>query len=320
MSELMFRVRQFGGWVLGLFGIIASLLTGWTVLGVWYDGHVDAPKIASYYILGIVTLIIVAFLVRQFQTMRKERYANIAPLIHEAIHCIRDVDTYLIEQYPTTGASKGEYEKYFHSVRVMIGQSLDKISLIFASLTSTHCRTSIKLTYEIEEGIYYYTYARDHGSDQKCRDLDQRRVKQHHDPLDRNVQFSRLFSSDERSWHFFCNNLCARGDFRTTSIKAYEDGYEDRIIPHGFRRLFSKWPLPYRSTMACVIRQGQFDFDQKRGSEVLGFLTVDSESRGVFVERWDVQIMFAMADAMFRPLRRLVKAQRDAEAAGIQIN
>jgi hypothetical protein len=53
---------------------------------------------------------------------------------------------------------------------------------------------------------------------------------------------------------------------------------------------------------------------------VLGFLTIDSESRGVFVDRWDVQIAFAMADALFHPLRRFVIAQNNAAQAGVDFS
>ena len=47
-------------------------------------------------------------------------------------------------------------------------------------------------------------------------------------------------------------------------------------------------------------------------AEVLGFLTVDSESRNVFEERWDVQIMFAVADALYGPIRGYIDAQNRA--------
>jgi hypothetical protein len=42
---------------------------------------------------------------------------------------------------------------------------------------------------------------------------------------------------------------------------------------------------------------------------VLGFLSVDSESREVFEERWDVEILFAVADALYHPLRSYLDAQ-----------
>jgi hypothetical protein len=53
---------------------------------------------------------------------------------------------------------------------------------------------------------------------------------------------------------------------------------------------------------------------------VLGFLTVDSESRNVFVERWDVQIAFAAADALYHPLRQLIAAQNRAAEAGVDLS
>jgi hypothetical protein len=48
--------------------------------------------------------------------------------------------------------------------------------------------------------------------------------------------------------------------------------------------------------------------------EVLGFLTIDSESRNVFEERWDSQIMFAVADALYPAIRAYLAAQNTPKA------
>jgi hypothetical protein len=105
-------------------------------------------------------------------------------------------------------------------------------------------------------------------------------------------------------------------------MTAYNPDYHLRVEPAGFfqRIRGNKWPLPYKSTMTCAIRQGTFDRADDVEQLVLGFLTIDSESRGVFVDRWDVQIAFAMADALFHPLRRFVIAQNNAAQAGVDFS
>jgi hypothetical protein len=198
---------------------------------------------------------------------------------------------------------------------------LDRFANVFVSLTSTYCRTSIKLTYEEKGQLYFYTLTRDTGSEQKLREMDRQRSNSNHDPLERNSQFARLFSADEERWHFVCNDLCREHGFSTTSMTAYKRGYGEMVEKVGVLDWLrnKKWPLPYRSTIACAIRQGRFDGADTLDPVVIGFLTIDSESRNVFVERWDVQIAFAVADALYHPLRRFILAQNAAEAAGVNL-
>ena len=316
MSEFWFQLRRFGGWAIGLIGFVASLIAGWDIIGIWLESQNSISMAANIYILAIVTIVVAILSFRHYQTMRKEKYANIAPLLHQIVHGLRDLDTYTLEKQPAKDSSEQEYSMYLQSVEVMFGRILDQLATVFEMLTSTHCRTSIKLTYLNDGSLHYYTYKRDQWSQGRCARKDIERMKENHDPLSKNAVFTRLFEDKEDKWHYFNNDLCGDHKFTTTSMTAYKPDHAERPGPHGwFHSLQSKWPLPYRSTLACVIRQGPFDFDPKRQSEVLGFLTVDSASRGVFVEKWDIQLVFAVADAMFHPLKRVVVVQGLADAA-----
>ena len=325
MSKLVFRIRRFGGWILGILGIIVGFLSGWSVFERWVESQNELSWIVNVYVILIMTCIFSVLIFRQYQTMRKERYANITTIIHQTMHCIRDIETFIAEKTPCEGAQKDEYELFFQSIRMMFGRALDQVNSIFTSITSTHCRASIKLIYDRADGdqgkLYYYTYTRDYGSNQKWSHLDIERTRNFHDPVEDNPQFSRVLNHKDNSWYFISNNLPSDLDFKSTSVTAYQPDLAHRLVStSGWRGLWlNTWPLPYRSIMACVIRQGSFEYDRHRESDVLGLLTVDSESRGVFEERWDIQIMLAVADAMFRPLKNLVVTQRAAEAAGIKM-
>ena len=183
------------------------------------------------------------------------------------------------------------------------------MSDIFRSLTSTNCRSSIKLTYEHNQELYFYTYARDHASSGRYRDSDRKRIRENHDPLNSNKRFAELFSPKEANWHYFSNNLSKDSEFQTTSMTAYKPELILGLNSHRRRFSMFNWPLPYRSTISCVIRQGSCNLMEERNSEVLGFLTVDSESRGVFIEKWDTQIVFSLADAIFVPLKQITRIQ-----------
>src|SRR5262249_8184976 len=153
-----------------------------------------------------------------------------------------------------------------------IGRILDQLSHIMMAVTGTRCRTAIKVMYEKDQ-MYVATLARDQISKDKYWRLDNKRVDADHDPLNENFHFARLFSDDEEVWHFYSGNLCKEQTFKSTSITAYAPEHATRIF--GSRK---RWVLPYKSTITCVIRQGGFDLCPDIGSEVLGFLTVDSDS------------------------------------------
>ena len=314
MDAFLFHAKRFFGWILGLVGATLSVLSSWDLIA---DAGFSQSKLSILansfiYIVGTLVLFFVIFI--YYNSSKKEKYANITTSIHNINHHIRDLNTFLIEQIPQDGASKEEYEAYLSQAKNQIFNILDFMSDIFRSLTSTNCRSSIKLIYEHEDELYFYTYARDHASSGRCRDSDRKRVKENHDPLNKNKRFTDLFSEDEAQWHYFSNNLSKDTEFQTTSMTAYKPELTTGLNSHRKRFSIFNWPLPYRSTISCVIRQGSCNLMEERDSEVIGFLTVDSESRGVFIEKWDTQIVFALADAIFVPLKQITNVKAAVNA------
>jgi hypothetical protein len=310
MEAIIWRVQQYGGWVAGCIGAILAWFAGFDLIEHFIHDQDRLSLTANIYVVVSAAAVVIFTAIRQWSTIRKERYANITPIIHQLIHQIRDLNTFVTLNEPV-GGSYADYKRFTGDCKMFFGRILDQLNTIFSSLTSTHCRTSIKLTYG-GDPLYVYTLARDQGSRQKCLKMDNKRVETNHDPLTQNLQFAKLFSDSDESWHYICNDLTRAQDFQCTSTTAYAPDYAMRLADGRRRWLARKWPLPYKSTIACVIRQGPIDLCQDVKTEVLGFLTVDSESRGVFEERWDVQIMFAVADALYGPVRAYLDAQNRA--------
>jgi hypothetical protein len=261
MGELGWKIKKYLGWIIGAIGFVLSLLAGFKLIDFYFADQNTKGLIASWYAFSLVSLLLAAACWREFQTIRKERYANVAPYLHQMFHDLRNVETYMQTRAPSQDATANEHEQYINYVRLMFRDVLDKLTTLFVSLTSTYCRTSIKLTYEREGQLYFYTLTRDRGSEQRHRELDRKRVRNNHDPLNKNRQFTRLFSADEECWHFISNDLTRQNDFSTTSMTAYKEGYAERLEPADmFARIRNhRWPLPYKSTIACAIRQGRFD-------------------------------------------------------------
>lgn len=314
------RVKTYGAWLAACVAVLLAFLHGFGLISHYLHSQDSVHLAANIYLSTLFFTVTILAAYRQWVTIRKERYANITPLLHQLLHQIRDLNTFIHTNEPKDGTGR-EYESFIKDCRIIFGRILDQLNNVFTSLTSTHCRTAIKLTYTRDDKLYVYTLTRDQGSRQKCLSLDNKRVEKNHDPLDENVQFAKLFNNNEEVWHYISNDLTCDDNFRATSVTAYDPEYAKRAPTTKGRWSMPwkrPWPLPYKSTIACVIRQGPFDANQNIRAEVLGFLTVDSESRSVFEERWDVQIMYAVADALYGPVRGYLDAQNRARSVNRQ--
>lgn len=306
MDEVLFRIRRFIGWFFGVVGIVAAYLSGWDIISHFWAGQSNLSFLANIYIFVITGIVIIFCSFRVYQTIKKEKYANITPLLHQSMHAIKELQTYLLEEMPREDAEDQAINNYLKLAKGKVVQCLDNVADIFRVTTSTHCRSCIKMMYPLEgngDQIFVYTYARDGAASSRCLDTDRRRIRENHDPLLENYRFAELFDPNRHKWYYFCNNLAKDSEFRTTSVTAYQPDTKLKVGHGLFHSSFSRWPLPYRSTITCVIRQGQFDLLDNRQSEVIGFICVDSESRGVFEERWDVNLLFSIADALYHPLK-----------------
>lgn len=304
MDDIVWRWKHFGGWLAGAIGAILAWFAGFELLEKLTRDVAPEALVAEIY-LGLLALAVFVFCTyRIWMTIRKERYANITRQMHSILHELRDVQTYIKTKEPR-GDGRAAYDLFLSNCRMMFSNALDHLNTAFTSLTSTTCRSAIKLTYERNGKLYVYTLTRDRSAQKDCKSLDNKRVDQDHDPLEKNYQFAKLADSKQEYWHFSSNNLMKEKSFLTTSPSAYDDNWASDLNTNGRKR----WPLPYRSTVTCVIRQARFDFAEDQESEVLGFLAVDSQSRGVFDSRWDVELLFAVADALYAPIQAYLEVQ-----------
>jgi hypothetical protein len=309
------RIKAFGAWLGACVFALLAFLHGFGLISYFIESQDRLHLAANIYIVILFFAVLVLAAWRQWLTIRKERYANITPILHQISHQIRDLNTYIQLREPRNGNTE-QYEQFLDNCRIMFSRTLDQLKLAFTSLTSTHCRAAIKLTYAKEQSLYVYTLTRDSASWSRWKELDKKRWSDNHDPLDQNIQFAKMFTgNNNKMWHYACNDLTRDEHFRATSLTAYSPDYATRAPASGPRWLRRKntWPLPYKSTIACVIAQGSFDHHQNLPLEVVGFLAVDSESRNVFEERWDKEIIFAVADALYGPVRGFIDAQNRAK-------
>ncbi len=315
------RLKNAIALLIGVIGVVTAFFSSFDIFNRLVSNTEIIGIIAIAYILLLSVVILSAFIVRHFQTSRKEKYANIAKEVHHVHHLIRNFHTFYVRNQPAPGDSRTAHDTFIANCRKQLIEILDHIAIIFRSLTSTSCRAAIKAFYEFNNEFYLHTLCRDSRSMEACMELDNWRVSRNHDPLRNNTKFERIFDPNNHQWHFMSNNIPNEKNFSFTSRTAYQRDYGVTVVSRGlFDRLFKDdWKVPYRSAITCAIRQGAFQLCPNFQQKVNGFLTIDSESRNVFVEQWDVDLMFSFADPLFHVLERVFNAQDAAIKAGVDL-
>jgi predicted SnoaL-like aldol condensation-catalyzing enzyme len=333
------RILHTGAFALGIFGAVSSYISGFgPFIDLFQKNHAVVAAIG--YIILLSTIIICAAIFREWQVSRKEKYANITQKLHNISHDIRDIHILIGTDAPTPTCTRDiDAYKRFNDVCIPKFQNvLDDIAGLFEMITGTRCRATVKIVAaHHDSNLYVDTLVRDSNSHKRWGEMDTWRFENNKDPLSQNQQFARMFKEGVFDWHYFSNDLTkASEEFTTTSLSSYRHNGAPEASDHdirpkrkGLRDRFTlmwrddEWDLPYKSTITCAIRRATNDTSNKvsaAGSEnsTVGFLAIDSESRKVFNENWDVQLCFAFADALFVPLSKFTRIMRKASPQAVK--
>ncbi len=236
-------------------------------------------------ISGTFLLLMIFIVVREVMSGRKEKYANITEQIHYCSHISRDMPSYLNEIDPSALDEKSK--KHVFSVTTnSIVKILDRIATIYSMITGTRCRACIKTIYRKDNKLYVRTLARDIMSYESNSNTDKERYNNNKGAIEENEDFDMLYDDNTPGESYFiCNNLIKRRNYTTSSFKVY--GEPDKELSWYDVMVCKSWPLPYRSSIVWPIQQKENRFLRFDEIGCIGFLAVDSESRGVFHKKWD---------------------------------
>ncbi len=262
--------------------------------------------------IGFV-LLLLFLVVREIMSIRKEKYANITEKHHFCFHTARDIETFLNE---INSASLTEDDKKHIFTATVNGyiKILDSVTMIYSMLTGTRCRATIKTIYEKNDKLFVRTLARDTDSYEHNFDTDKKRYDDDKDAIEENEDFELLYDEQQPGQsYFFCNNLIERRIYKISSFKVY--GEPNKEISWFDRLRCKGWTLPYRSAIVWPIQQKKNRYFAFNEIGCIGFLAVDSESRGVFNKNWDTWIGAGIADILFHPINTMfnVLEERDLE-------
>ncbi len=266
--------------------IYASIVILSAITNIFPDdpGLRELVLLIAFVIYSVILLIFLV--VFTFQYSRKSRYAEATKCVHTALHAVRNAYHYL-----EWCKSANHPEISFDEDRLCLYMktALTSISEAFSIVAGVKCRVSIKvLGQNAVNQLYVRTLTRDEVSQNQCDKRDLSEGKQH--LVSQNTDFHLI--TEGLSDYFFAGNLKDYPNYINTS-KDKHDGLRGQ-----------NWSLPYKSTIVWPIRYvyNKNERDALEGSsheDIYGFLTVDSSSKNVFVERYDVQMGAALADALF---------------------
>ena len=189
----------------------------------------------------------------------------------------------------------------------MLENYLTSVAQGFTIARSVRCRACIKLLRKVNAGggkieealesIGVITFSRDAASKLRRDNTDKIENTNNTHSVADNTDF-RLIAKLNRSY-YLNGDINKAEDYENSSIKATADDHNGGL----YRKM-----LPYRSVLTVPIRY-LHDFDEERGGgkqrhkhqnqELLGFLCIDSNARHTFDARYDVQLLFSLADALY---------------------
>lgn len=286
------RLLTFVGTVIGILGGTAAITPIFTNDAAYHQ------LAQSFALAGIAVASLVAFTAREFIFARRQKLANTVDKQNEAAKTLRDLTSFLLSRLEKLNNSETVERETLSRARLMLEDILEQYASIFSFVTSTRCRICIKLVNGLIDGeMYLFTLARDKISSRENRPHDKRRESELHDLLNNNSEFVSLFSEESGLSSFFSNDLTTESNYRSSSFNYWKTVDGDPNTPSD-----ENWPLKYKSTIVWPIRQDVREDLGISEMKCVGFLAVDSWSRGAFIERWDAPLGEALASNLFTSL------------------
>lgn len=273
-----------------LFGIVGTFAA---ILIPLFNTNVQ-NTIASATISVMFGSFVIWSIHREYKIARKEKYANISRIMSAVSNQSKELSLKLTNALNSDVSPSPEL--LMGAVDV-ISHILDDVVGIFSLLTGTRCRAALKVIGRDEGQVWAHALARDRMSAANCAHSDKDRNERKFDLIEQNIDFEILYDDKKDDVGYYFNNNMLKSEYYSTSLRYHQES----STSHVWKSADGKdWPLPYRSAIVWPIRQ---DVNSTVSPRLFyGFLAVDSESRGVFEERWDSAIGNTIAHQLFLPL------------------
>jgi len=255
---------------------------------------------------GLIIYLIITFIGLLYISIshgRKARYAEAMPLLHKTQDGIRDLHLYL-----TWCLDEKKDKTHFQTSHFIdvLERHISNLCEAYTLVSGTSCSVSIKLIgttnkSDVEnstlEELYASTLVRDLKSKAQYEEIDAEEGGKH--KISDNTDYKRIINNS--CHYYFDGNLSSQHHVHHTT-------YADDGCSHGNLRGISEgnkstivFPIRYKYSSSDI---KDYDADQtKKGlfsqHTLLGYLTVDSQARNAFVERYDVDLGASVSDSLF---------------------
>lgn len=228
--------------------------------------------VAMYFIIVMMTYIaLLAILLawREFTYSRKARYAEAMAALHQVSHAVRDA------QAAIGIGNDGSF-------RLQVRAAVDAFSKAFSLVTGTDCRACIK-TILVNEQTNPTTFL----AEEFCRSSKGFPAQPKSCEIRDNSDFYLLFTYDRD--FYLCNDLSKENPYNNTNWPTSSSARKD---------FFKSKKHSYISTIVWPIRAPA----QNDQPSIIGFLCVDSLTRGIFEPRYDKDFGAVVADMLYNLL------------------
>ncbi len=288
-------LRAWGHWVHIVYVVLVIALYFWAGAYAEKDVKVLIAYIAVFcYVLLLMGLL--AYFIVSYS--RKARYSEAMYCIHSAVHELRNASSYLDRCL----IKPIEYEstKFKESLRAV----LESVVQAFNIVSAISNRTCIKVLGGEIGNEHVTTLCRDPASHERNKSRDVSEGQKH--KVNLNTDYHLLVRAEQR--YFLSNNLKKYPNYMNTSLNANDKSSND-----------GRWSLPYVSSLVLPIRyieEESCDASRKDTRiTILGFLAIDSQARGAYTERYDVEMGAIIADALYSVLSRWIKLEEASKHA-----
>lgn len=285
--------------------LIASLITIISLVILVFNYNEKTTLSLIYTIeLSSFSLFLIGYVIfQEYRFSRKARYAEATYSIHSCVHFLRDLHFDLESIQKKVDCKRA------------LSRVITSFANAFSLITGTRCRACIK-TLEIRnispENFYKISDKKEQVNylfiDTFCRDTVtvSNNGDEYIHPVISNTDFLELYLDIDKRF-FFCNN-----------IDVYKGAYQNSSAQSGKK-------LSYRSTIVWPIRRlvyGQ-DCGEKailnQEQDIIGFLCIDSGSRNVFRNNYDIEFGAIVADSLFVFLKSYHNFIENKQASGNNI-
>lgn len=277
----------------------------------WIRHATPEGKTAIAFLAAYVGILFAVLIWREFVYSRKARYA-------EVLNSMNDSFMKLQELAVDGNASAAQIKETSAKV-------LTNLATAFSTITSTTCSACIKLLegdpaagQSEDVRVKVRTLCRSNNAEKRRARADSKKFKHW---LDQNTDFFELHrrAGTPQEDCFFSNNLPRYPGYMNTSFEVY--GGEGHKPPPPSLLLswlgLRPWVLPYKSAIVVPIFPRTANETDGR---LVGYLCIDSKSRGAFSRRYDPELLTGIGDCLYEVVRRycnLVAQPAGSQSDGI---